>query len=555
MIGILGTVIGGIGLFLLGMILMTDGLKSLAGDALRSILARFTKNRFSALATGAGVTALVQSSSATTLATIGFVSAGLLTFQNAISVNIGAALGTTSTGWIVSLLGLKLSIGKIMLPVIGFGALAKLLGKGKLAQTGMALAGFGVIFVGIDVLQAGMKDLSELFNPERFPQATIGGRIVLGLIGVGMTVIMQSSSAAVATTLAALAGGTINLEQAASIVIGANVGTTITAGIASLGATTPARRTAMAHITYNAATGIVAFLVLPLYMMLVHELPGVFNDPALTIAGFHTGFNLLGVILFLPFVGTLAKISERVFKMKGPRLTRELDASLLNLPPLAIDAVRRALKTGCSELYEFLAAHLRGDRKGPGDELIDELDVALDEIRRFLAKVPPPDVQGYEFHRQISTMHAIDHLERLVAEAREKARLEIARKDKTLHSTCIDLAAMLELLATQVREPLMEPDVERAQAFSQRLADERRTARPAILEATAARKIDPDQALAELAAQRWLDRLAYHVWRTSHHLREMKRKELAEQAHTAADAGAGAAKAAEPVVASPQEQA
>lgn len=112
----MASVLGGIGLFLLGMILLTDGLKALAGDALRGLLARFTTNRFSALATGAGVTALVQSSSATTLATIGFVSAGLLSFQNAISVNIGAALGTTSTGWIVSLLGLKLSIGKSCCP-------------------------------------------------------------------------------------------------------------------------------------------------------------------------------------------------------------------------------------------------------------------------------------------------------------------------------------------------------------------------------------------------------------------------------------------------------
>lgn len=542
----MASVLGGIGLFLLGMILLTDGLKALAGDALRGLLARFTTNRFSALATGAGVTALVQSSSATTLATIGFVSAGLLSFQNAISVNIGAALGTTSTGWIVSLLGLKLSIGKIMLPVIGLGALAKLLGRGKFAHAGMTLAGFGVIFVGIDVLQAGMKDLSQLFDPGRFPQPTIVGRMVLGLIGIGMTVIMQSSSAAVATTLAALAGGTINLEQAASIVIGANVGTTITAAMASIGASTPARRTAMAHITYNAATGAVAFLVLPLYMMLVNSAPHVFSDAALTIAAFHSGFNLLGVILFLPFVGRLAGFTERVFKMKGPRLTRELDASLLNVPPLAIEAARRALKVGGAELLEYLAAHLRDDARQPSDDLITELDSALDEIRRFLAKVPPPDVQGYEFHRQISTIHAIDHMERLVSESREKDRLRTARRDQTLHKTCLDLAALLDLLAVQIREPLVEPDVERAQAFSLRLADERRTARPAILEATAARRIDPDQALAELAAQRWLDRIAYHVWRVSHHLREMKRKELAAQAHTAADAGAGAAHAPPP---------
>ena len=196
MFEVLSGVIGGIGLFLLGMILMTDGLKSLAGDALRSILIRYTANRYSACAAGAGITAIVQSSSATTVATIGFVSAGLLPFQNAVGVIIGAALGPTSTGWIVSLLGLKLSVGKIMLPFIGFGALARLMTRGKPAQIGTVVAGFGVIFVGIDTLQGGMEGLSQQFDPSSWPQATIAGRALLVLIGIAMTVVMQSSSAA-----------------------------------------------------------------------------------------------------------------------------------------------------------------------------------------------------------------------------------------------------------------------------------------------------------------------------------------------------------------------
>ncbi len=539
MFSILGTVIGGIGLFLLGMILMTDGLKALAGDALRSILARFTTNRFSALATGAGVTAVVQSSSATTLATIGFVSAGLLTFQNAVGVIIGANLGTTSTGWLVSLLGLKFSIGSIMLPVIGFGAMAKLVGKGRLAQAGMALAGFGVIFVGIDTLQAGMKELSSVFNPADFPSGGIGARALLVLIGAAMTVVMQSSSAAVATTLAALSGGTIGLEQAAALVIGQNVGTTVTAGIAAIGANTAAKRTAAAHVLFNLGTGLVAFAVLPWFTAGVEALSDsvIVNDDAVTIAAFHTAFNLLGAALFIPLLPQFSRFVERIIKLKGPRLTRHLDPSLASVPPVAIEAARRTLKEGGADLYEYLAAHLRSGRHLPAAALIDELDLAWDEVRRFLAKVPPPETQGYEFHRQISTMHAMDHLERLTAEAREHKKLELARHDAHLQATCRELADLLTLLATQLRDPAIEPEVERAQAFSQHLADERRNARPAILEATAARRIDPDKALAELSAQRWLDRIAYHLWRTSHHLREMTRKELAQQAHTSADAG------------------
>jgi phosphate:Na+ symporter len=548
MISIIGTVIGGIGLFLLGMILMTDGLKALAGDALRSILARFTTNRFSALATGAAATAVVQSSSATTLATIGFVSAGLLTFQNAAGVIIGANLGTTSTGWLVSLLGLKFSIGSIMLPVIGFGALAKLMGKGKIAQAGMALAGFGVIFVGIDTLQAGMKDLSSVFDPADFPAGGLGARVLLVLIGAGMTVVMQSSSAAVATTLAALSGGTINLEQAAALVIGQNVGTTVTAGIAAIGASTAAKRTAVVHVIFNAGTGLVAFLVLPWFTAGVEGLSDsvLVDDDAVTIAAFHTAFNLLGLAIFVPLLPQFSRLVERIVKQKGPRLTQHLDPSLASVPPVAIEAARRTLKEGGADLYEYLAAHLHSERRPPGIELIEELDLAWDETRRFLAKIPPPDTQGYEFHRQISTMHAIDHLERLTAEARDYRKLKPARQDQELRVTCTELAKLLELLATQLREPNVEPEVERAQDFSLRLADERRTARPAILAATAARKIDPDQALAELSAQRWLDRVAYHLWRTSHHLREMTRKELAQQALTSADAGMSGERDEEP---------
>lgn len=539
MFSILGTVTGGIGLFLLGMILMTDGLKALAGDALRSILARFTTNRFSALATGACVTALVQSSTATTMATIGFVSAGLLTFQNAIGVIIGANLGTTSMGWLISLLGLKFSIGSIMMPVIGFGAMAKLVGKGRLAHAGMALAGLGVVFVGIDTLQAGMTELSSVFNPADFPSGGIGARALLVLIGAAMTVVMQSSAAALATTLAALSGGTIGLEQAAALVIGQNIGTTATAGIAAVGASAAAKRTAAVHVLFNVGTGLVAFVVLPWFTAGVESLSDsmIVNDDAVTIAAFHTAFNLLGALLFVPLLPQFSGLVERTIKLKGPRLTRHLDPSLASVPPVAIEAARRTLKEGGADLYEYLAAHLRSGRHLPAAALIDELDLAWDEVRRFLAKVPPPETQDYEFHRQISTMHAIDHLERLTAESREQKKLELARHDAHLQATCRELADLLTLLATQLRDPATEPEVERAQAFSQQLADERRNARPAILEATAARRIDPDRALAELSAQRWLDRIAYHLWRTSHHLREMTRKELAQQAHTSADAG------------------
>ncbi|MCA8944589.1 MAG: Na/Pi symporter [Planctomycetes bacterium] len=539
MLTVVSSVVGGVGLFLLGMILMTDGLKALAGDALRSILAKYTTNRWSAVGAGAGITAIVQSSSATTVATIGFVSAGLLPFANAVGVIIGANLGTTSTGWLVSLLGLKLNVGKLLLPLIGLGAFAKLVTRGRLAQLGQTLAGFGVIFVGIDVLQSGMQDLSASFDPSTWPQATLGGRALLLLIGVAMTVVMQSSSAAVATTLAALSGGTIDVNQAAALVVGQNVGTTVTAAIASIGGSVQAKRTALAHIIFNLVTASVAFAILPWFTHGVEEFAegAVGGDHALTIAAFHTAFNLLGALMFVPFLPQYARFIERRIKLKGPRLTQHLDSSLLQVPTVALEAVRNVLKDIGATLFDSLRKMLEGERRWASEAEINEVDEALDETRRFLTRIPPPDTSGFEFRRQLSTLHAIDHLERLAEDIKNPDALDVVRRNDSMRKVAEDEGELLAVLAKQLRDPDLEPDAAAAEAFSKKLAEDRRTARPAILEATAARKIDADRALGELRAQRWLDRLAYHIWRAAHHLRELTRKEMPPDSSSADDAG------------------
>jgi phosphate:Na+ symporter len=539
MFTVITSVLGGVGLFLLGMILMTDGLKALAGDALRSILSKYTTNRWSAVGAGAGITAIVQSSSATTVATIGFVSAGLLPFANAVGVIIGANLGTTSTGWLVSLLGIKLSIGKLLLPLIGLGAFAKLVTRGRLAQIGQTLAGFGVIFVGIDVLQAGMAEVSTRFDPSSWPQATLGGRALLVLIGAAMTVVMQSSSAAVATTLAALSGGTIDVQQAAALVVGQNIGTTITAAMASIGGSVSAKRTALAHIIFNLVTGAVAFVVLPWFTAGVEEIAedGLGGDHALTIAAFHTAFNLLGAAIFLPVLPQYSRFIEKRIKLKGPRLTQHLDASLLSVPAVAVEAARNVLKEIAATLFDDLRRMLEGERRMAPGAGLEQIDEALAETRRFLQRIPPPETTGFEFHRQLSTVHALDHLERMVEDMHEPESLSAARRNDSLRKVAEDLGEILALLARQLRDPDIEPDAPLAEAFSRKLAEDRRTARPAILEATAAQRIDAEQALTELAAQRWLDRLAYHVWRSAHHLREMTRKEAKATPATSADAG------------------
>ena len=240
--------LGGLGLFLLGMIIMTDGLRTLGGDSMRAALMRFTHSPFTGAATGAISTAILQSSSATTVAAVGFVGAGLLTFPQSLGIIFGANLGTTITGWLVALLGLKLQLGELVLPLVFVGAILKLFARDKVSAVGYALAGFSLIFIGITQMQLGMSGMQGLITPDNLPEDTWLGRIQLVGLGVIATVITQSSSAGVAATLTVLYAGAIRFEQAAALVIGMDIGTTVTAAMAVIGGTIEARRTGLAHL-------------------------------------------------------------------------------------------------------------------------------------------------------------------------------------------------------------------------------------------------------------------------------------------------------------------
>ena len=329
---------GGLGLFLLGMSVMTDGLKSLADERLRSLLARSTKSPVSGVCTGAITTAILQSSSATTVAAVGFVHAGLLTFSEALGVIFGAYIGTTITGWLVALIGFKMQIGEVFLPLILFGVLLRLTGRKRARSFGTAVAGFGLIFVGISTLQSGMSGFEGIVTPDSFPPDTIAGRLLLMLIGAAITMVTQSSSAGVAAALTAVHAGTITLPQAAAMVIGMDVGTTVTAAIATIGGSTQARRTGFAHVIYNWLTAVGAFLILTPYLNLLDRMaPG--TTPEFAIVGFHTLFNTLGVIAILPFTHAFARFIERLFPDRGNPLAKRLDSSLLESPDFALQAV------------------------------------------------------------------------------------------------------------------------------------------------------------------------------------------------------------------------
>ncbi|MDY0056935.1 MAG: Na/Pi cotransporter family protein [Methyloversatilis sp.] len=344
-LALIGGLAGGVGLFLLGMGLMTDGLKLAAGPALERILARSTKTRLRGLASGIAVTALVQSSSAVTVATIGFVNAGLLNLPQALWVLFGANVGTTMTGWLVALVGMKFNIEALALPLIGVGMILRLIGEGsRRGALGTALAGFGVLFLGIDMLKDTFAGLSADFQlPEGGTPVEV---LTLVLIGIVLTTLMQSSSAALAVVLTAAQGGLIAAQGAAAVVIGANIGTTVTALIACIGATANARRAAVAHILFNLLTAVVALLLLPWLIAFLEVLRGwlgLDEAPAAKLALFHTVFNVLGVVVIWPLADRLTVHLEARFGSAEEELgrPRHLDRTVLAVPALALGALAR----------------------------------------------------------------------------------------------------------------------------------------------------------------------------------------------------------------------
>ncbi|MDP3498557.1 MAG: Na/Pi symporter [Candidatus Nitrotoga sp.] len=530
MTGIVFQLLGGIGLFLMGMVLLTDGLKAFAGDALGAALVRFTGTPVKAFASGALVTLMVQSSSATTVTLIGFVSAGLLTFPQAIGVVLGASLGTTGTGWVVSVLGLKVSLGYYAMPLVGVGALMRLLAHGRWRALGLALAGFALIFIGIDALQAGMKGLASVFDLARLPAAGWQGHLAAMVAGALMTVVMQSSSAAVATTLTALHTGAVNFDQAAALVIGAAIGTTVTGALAAIGGSVAARRTALTHVLFNLATGIVAIVLLPAFLWgigLAQRHAGL-EAGAVSLAAFHTAFIGLGVAIFLPFTRQFARQIERLMPERGPRLTRHLDDTLLAAPPVALEACRRTLSDIALELIDLTQSVLT-NAAAPVDELRRvEAGTALLHTQQFFSRIPLVGEDEPLSRQRVSQLHAVDHLTRLHARLTLLTETRQALVQPALEQAASQCGKVLELArkALQGRAPTGWEAVMTQRALA--IAELHREQRLAILQRTANGRHNPAEAIAALDATRWIERIAEHLWRICHYLADAERGIAAE---------------------------
>ena len=317
--------IGALGFFIYGMKVMSEGLQQAAGNRLRSMLGSITSNRVKGVLTGFGITSIVQSSSVTTVMTVSFVNAGLMSLRQSAGVMMGANIGTTITGWLVLLLGFKVSISSYAYIIIAIAAPLLFIQKGKARAWASAIFGFCILFIGLDVLKHSVPALDASSAIVQFFidfKDAWYGPVMFVMLGTVVTVVIQSSSAAMALTLAMVSAGTIPFEVACAMVLGENIGTTITAEIASLIANVHAKRSARIHSMFNIVGVTWMLLIFPLFLKGLASF--VTGDPytdvavaATTIALFHTSFNFMNVILLIWFVPQLVKIAERTVKSKG----------------------------------------------------------------------------------------------------------------------------------------------------------------------------------------------------------------------------------------------
>lgn len=309
-------VAAGIAIFLFGMLTLEEGFKALTGGTLERLLTLSTASHGRALWFGILFTTITQSSSLVSLLTISFVSAGLITLAGGLGIIFGANLGTTTGAWLMAGLGLKVDIAALAMPIITLGVLLTLQRQPRARGIGLVLTGIGLLFFGIHYLKEGFIALSSSADISHLAISGVRGLLIYTAVGILLTVLLQSSHAALLLILNALAVGQVNFDNALALCIGSNIGTTLTALLSAISANAAGKRLALAHILFNVLTGIVALLLIQPLAFLVQgcaQLLGFAADAPLQLALFHSLFNTLGILLFLPWVEPLARQLGRLF--------------------------------------------------------------------------------------------------------------------------------------------------------------------------------------------------------------------------------------------------
>ncbi len=560
-------VLGGVGLFLLGMSVMTGALKDLAGSGLRTTLSKAAATPLSGTFWGAFVTLIVQSSSATTMTTIGLVSAGLLTFSQGLGLVFGANIGTTGTSWLIALIGVRVSLTAFALPMIFVGALVKLLGRGRVSAAGGALAGFALVLFGLTTLQQGMSGLAEQLHPENLPAifgpgvswwSSILGVLALVVVGLVMTAVMQSSTAAVAVTLSAQYAGAIGLDQACALIIGQNIGTASSSALAAIGASRTAQRLALAYVLFKLVAAAIALALFPVTIpLLVRASENI--DGVTLLAGYHTAYNVIGVAVLLPLIHRFSGFVERVLPERGSPLTRTLDRAALGTPIAAEEAVRRTVARSLGTMCESIGAALTVTKGGaPGRAAryaakyavsVAEAEDALRQAQAFIAEASGPPESSDEQERLTRTLHALDHASRLADVAGEESELGsviVGSEDMRAVELCAEamrdavviagvvgalpdephqtapVKAFVEEKEVAASGPPADDAVNELERCANALGDLQQAYRRETLSSVAGGTLNADEAIARVDAFRWLEALARHAWRSAAYLVDSK---------------------------------
>lgn len=405
--------IGSLGVFLYGMKLMSEALQKVAGAKMRHILAAMTSNRVKGVITGLLITTIIQSSSATTVMVVSFVNAGLLSLIESIGVIMGANVGTTVTAWLISILGFKISMAEVSLPLIGLCLPLLFSNKRSRKSWGELIIGFALLFIGLEFLKDAMPNLNE--NPEiltflkEYTDMGYVSYILFMLIGTALTILIQSSSATMALTLVMCANGWISFEIAASMVLGENIGTTVTANLAAMVANTTAKRAALAHLVFNVFGVVWVLSIFPIFLGWIENLSvflGIGNPASniesvpMALSLFHTMFNVTNVLILIWFVKLIAKIVTKLIPMKEKNedafTLKHIKIGLLSTPDASLFQAKQEISLygkNTRDMFHKVTECLEMPAKDfpkQFDNLVkmeDESDKVEIEIANYLTKV------------------------------------------------------------------------------------------------------------------------------------------------------------------------
>ncbi|REL37845.1 Na/Pi cotransporter family protein [Rhodohalobacter sp. SW132] len=377
--------LAGLGIFLFGMHMMEESIRILSGAAFKQLIRKYTATRFKSILSGMVSTAILQSSSAVSLMVLAFTGAGIMNLIQAISVMMGAKIGTTATAWIVAVFGFEFNIDSFSLPLIGIGGLGIiLLAKSpKYVNISRFLVAFGFLFMGLDFMKSSVDQISEIIDPEMFAGY---GVVVFALVGMVMTAIMQSSSATIAIVLTMLFTGVIDFQAGAAMVVGANVGTTVTVVLGAIGGIHTKKQAALSQLIFTVGTAVVTLLILPLFTWFVMVILGFSTNIVLGLAMFHTLFNVLGVMIYYPFIPKLAEKAEEWIPERVVQMTQFIHKTDPEVSDAAIEAFRKEIMCQLDETLKF-ARQSVSSGKQPGRVIYTDLEKYHADIFEYYTRI------------------------------------------------------------------------------------------------------------------------------------------------------------------------